>query len=469
MSTRHTPPPAVRHFILCKQQPPQPTFKHITKTTPMQIAALRVVAARPLYLGFGSACGRCQATASNGVASPHGRWLNSKEGGSPLLALPTGALATIARKAGRGARLVCSALSDAYGPSGSGLYIPTHRQSLRSSLNVAQVDTTVLAWTQPEAVRKLHADSRLSPSTCQAVAQAFPHLQELTLHAGAASYATLAAGLTALTALRTPWVSPAAQGAAFARSFSTLQALTLQFSSSCTGVIGTLATLKGLTSLSLTAAPGAIRCRRQEFDIGTERDEGGDGDCGDDHECDDPEAAGGRPTAAVAVRHLEVWGMLAALPKLARLELGLVPNYHSDMPEGEVLLPRLTHLLLTCDSTMVQRDQRRGVEVPLVQVGSHWCASLVNRHGCCSHQQAQPHAREILRAASAAGTCGVDRRHRRCVVCSCLWPSFPKCDPVPVLRDCRGGHFKKIGQKVNHCGVGGLLLGNAGPCHAMGV
>jgi hypothetical protein len=315
--------------------------------------------------------------------------------------------------AGKEARLVCTALCDAHGAPGSGVYIPPHGRAEDAALPTAEADAAIRRWGQPAAVRKLHADSYLKPSTCLAVARTFPNLQELTLHAGASSYATLAAGLTALTALRTPWAAAVVRTAACAHAFSALQSLALQFGPGFNGVIPTLAMLTELTSLALTSAPGAIACRKDEFNISVPA---GDVDGNDDerelevNQGDDPSAAPmeaalavaaaavaagtddaeaqiaieARALAIVAIQELEVWGMLAALPKLARLELGLVPNYHTDLPDEELELPCVTHLSLACHPTMVQRDEHTGVEVPLVQVSPHSAPALLFAALCCA-------------------------------------------------------------------------------------
>jgi hypothetical protein len=316
------------------------------------------------------------------------RWANS-QGGSPLASLPSEVLCTIVSKAGKEARLVCTALRHAFGAAGTGVYIPP--SGLVSTPSCEQAEAVEAAAT---AAIKLHADTCLSYTTCHAVAQAFPRLQELTLQEGAASYATLAAGLTTLTALRTPWVSPVTRQIAYVHPFSMLRSLTLQFGPQFNGTIGTLSALQQLTGLALTSAPEAIICRRRGFDIGYGDD---DADAGCEHDDGDDaiasqaavaaavaaaaaqaEAAAAADVAQVAVRRMEVWGMLAALPKLARLELDVIPNYHSDMPE--VLLPCVTHLTLACDPSMVRRDNARGVEVPLVQVSVHTSPPLLGCH-----------------------------------------------------------------------------------------
>jgi hypothetical protein len=68
------------------------------------------------------------------------------------------------------------------------------------------------------------------------------------------------------------------------------------------------------------------------------------------------------------VQHLELWHMLSTLPKLARLCLDLRTDYHSGMPDVAAL-PTLTHLSLQCCASMLGRDEGRGVELPLLQVG----------------------------------------------------------------------------------------------------
>jgi hypothetical protein len=62
------------------------------------------------------------------------------------------------------------------------------------------------------------------------------------------------------------------------------------------------------------------------------------------------------------------WGVLAQLPRLARLHLDVHFNYHSDMPAGGPLLPALTHLAVFSDATMAMPDRRRNVEVPFLAV-----------------------------------------------------------------------------------------------------
>jgi hypothetical protein len=62
-----------------------------------------------------------------------------------------------------------------------------------------------------------------------------------------------------------------------------------------------------------------------------------------------------------------VWGVLAALPELARVHLGVRFNYHSDLPAVPAL-PALTHLAVLAEEGMARRDALRGVEVPFVRV-----------------------------------------------------------------------------------------------------
>jgi hypothetical protein len=70
-----------------------------------------------------------------------------------------------------------------------------------------------------------------------------------------------------------------------------------------------------------------------------------------------------------------VWGVVAALPKLARLRLDVAVNYHTPMPDGTPALPALTHLAVQTDASMTAPATLAGGDVPLLEVrGVLWLA-----------------------------------------------------------------------------------------------
>ena len=79
-----------------------------------------------------------------------------------------------------------------------------------------------------------------------------------------------------------------------------------------------------------------------------------------------------------------LWGVMAALPRLAHLNVRELPMmYHSAMPGGAQPLAALTRLELMCSADMVKPDARRGVDVPVLQVLLCCCCCCCCFCCCC--------------------------------------------------------------------------------------
>jgi hypothetical protein len=295
---------------------------------------------------------------------PTCRWHNA-QGNSPLASLPSEVLRTITHKAGKEARLVCTALRHAFATPGAGVHLPLadpqQPQEPRSD-TTERLDTRIARWPYPQGVTKLAADGPLARSTCAAIGATFPALQELSLPGWAdGAHAALPPGLCSLEMCAVIPAPRSYRSSDFtmcnledvAAHFIGLRSLSL---SACpvrhmreVG-LSALSRLTQLSALTLTTAP--------------------DNRWGHLFRIFPPDY----PTAGTGLG-LEVWATLGALPRLARLCLDVPLEYHSDMPQVAPL-PALTHLALRCTAGMVQRDERRGVQVPVLQVATHVCTAL---------------------------------------------------------------------------------------------
>jgi hypothetical protein len=301
---------------------------------------------------------------------PTCRWQN---GHSPLASLPTEVLHTIVSKAGKEAR-ICFALRHAFSTPGAGIHlpIPTPDQptvdprfrsaaataaaaTAAAAAATARLDTRIARWPYPQGVTKLAAEGPLARSTCAAISATFPALQELSLPGWVeGAHTALPPTITSMARCAEP---PGPKHTLLLEvvsgHFTALQSLSL---SSCpqdhldTLGLSALTELTQLSSLTLTTQ----------------------------------EATYGRPARgawgharrdALCGLGLEVWRTLGALPRLARLSLDVPLEFHSDMPQVAPLRA-LTRLTLRCSPRMVQRDERRGVAVPVLQVPSHVCSAV---------------------------------------------------------------------------------------------
>ena len=292
---------------------------------------------------------------------------------------------------GRRARTLCTTLRTAYGPPGSGLDI----RGVRPGTTQDDIEATLSAWQGAAEVTKLKSGV-LDSRTWAVILRTFPHLQDVRMSVmKQAKLGSLPRTILQLSLQLSLPLHSVEERAQLAR-FSALQTLSLTGRFQFTALVQILAVASCLTQLT------HLSFSKRPFTA------------------DYPPVWGVVDLPKLA--HEGVWRPLSALPKLARLHLGVPLDYQRDMPQVAPLTA-LTHLTLEGSEQMVEVSVIGTVTLPVMPYAARVTV-------CCTRP---PALQQLFTALSTECTATVCNYPLDFPFAKMYWQNVLKCDLLMVL------------------------------------